>query len=138
MKRIFLLAALTVPIVLIGGFAAAQDTRQVDTGAVIRGLSLPGAGAPGTSTGTTCDFSRDDINQAVRLTGASVNCGPGGTTKQNISGLSPYLNAYCVVNAPVKSARLIRTPIPGNPNHCDLSAITPKDATQQFKGAVWR
>jgi hypothetical protein len=139
MKRIFLLAALTAPMVLTAGIAAAQGTKPVKSGAVIRGLTLPGVGVPGTSTGTTCDFSGEDVNQAGQMTGASVNCRPGGTTQQNIIGLPLFLNAYCVTNAPLKgAARLIQAPVPGNANHCDLSAITPKDATGQFKGAIWR
>jgi hypothetical protein len=146
MKRIFLLAVLTAPMVLTGGLAAAQNgTKPVKSGAVIRGLTLPGVGIPGDPTGTTCDFSREEVNQAGQMTGASVNCGPDGTTQQNIIGLPLFLNAYCETKAPLKgAARLIQAPIPakpgspGNANHCDLSGITPKDATGQFKGAVWR
>jgi hypothetical protein len=141
MKRIFLLATLIAPMVLTGGLAAAQNgTKPVESGAVIRGLTLPGGGNPGDSTGTTCDFSKEEVNQAGQMTGASVNCGPGGTLQQNIAGLPVFLNAYCETKAPLKgAARLIQAPIPpANPNHCDLSGITPKDATGQFGGAVWR
>ncbi len=145
MRRIFLLAALMAPMLLTGGFAAAQGTKPVKSGAVIRGLTLPGVGVPGTSTGTTCNFSGEEVNQAGQMTGASVNCGPDGTLQQNIVGLPLFLNAYCVTKAPLKgAARLIQAPVPpspgnpGNANHCDLSGITPKDATGQFKGAVWR
>jgi hypothetical protein len=138
MKRIFLLAALTVPMALTGGIAAAQGTKPVTTGAVIRGVTLPGAGTPGSKAAATCDFSGEEVNQAGRMTGASVNCGPGGTTQQNIVGLPPRFNAYCVINAPVSGARLIQAPIPDDAKHCDLSGITPKDATGQFKGAIWR
>jgi len=138
MKRTILLAALAAPMVLAGGLAAAQGTKPVKSGAVIRGLTLPGAGVPGTSAGATCKFSNDPVGPHGRLTEASVNCGPGGTVQQNILGLPAYFNAYCAINAPVKGARLIQATIPGNANHCDLSGITPADATKQFKGAVWR
>ena len=140
MKRIFLLAALTAPLVLIGGIAAAQGTKPVTSGAVIRGVTLPlPAGAPGTKAAATCNFSDEEVNQAGQMTGASVNCGPGGTTQQNLVGLPARFNAYCVTNAPLKgAARLIQAPIPDDARHCDLSAITPKDATGQFGGAIWR
>ena len=140
MKRIIVLAVLTAPMALTGGIAAAQGTKPVTSGAVIRGLTLPGPpGVPGTSARATCKFSNDPVGQDGRLTDSSVNCGPGGTVQQNLVGLPAYFNAYCAINAPVKGARLIQAPIPGsNDKHCDLSGITPADATKQFKGAVWR
>lgn len=121
---------------------AAHGAAQADvvtTGKVIRGVTLPGpAGAPGTSTGRTCDFADEEVNQSGKMTGASVNCRAGGTTPQVLAGLPIRFNAYCVIDAPVKSARLITSGMPGNANHCDLSGITINDATGQFKGAVWR
>jgi hypothetical protein len=139
MNRSILIAALAVPMVLTVDVAAARGTKPVKTGAVIRGITLPPpVGAPGTSTGMPCDFSGDPVDPNGRLTDSSVNCGPGGTLQQNIVGLPARFNAYCAIKAPVKSARLIQAPIPGDPNHCDLSGITPKDAMGQFKGAVWR
>jgi hypothetical protein len=72
------------------------------------------------------------------MTGASVNCRPGGNLATTLPGLPGRFDAYCIINAPVKSARVIQAPMPDNANHCDLSGITPKDATGQFKGAVWR
>jgi hypothetical protein len=139
MKRIIMLAALTAPLVLTGGLAAAQGTKPVTSGAVIRGLTLDGpVGTAGKPAAATCDFSKDEVGQAGRLTGSSVNCGPGGTKQQNIAGLPTRFNAYCVINAPVTGARVIQAPIPGDAKHCDLSGITPKDATKQFGGAVWR
>lgn len=111
----------------------------VTTGKVIRGVTLPGpAGPAGTSTGKTCDFSGEEVNQSGNMTGASVNCRANGTLPQVLVGLPVRFNAYCAITAPVKSARLITAPVPGNANHCDLSGITPKDATGQFGGAVWR
>lgn len=115
-----------------------SGTTPVTTGKVIRGVTLPGGGIPGQPTGKTCDFSGEAVNQHGQMTGASVNCGPGGTLQQNLVGLPARFNAYCVIDAPVKSARLIQAPVPGNAHHCDLSGITPKDATSQFKGSVWR
>jgi hypothetical protein len=139
MNRNILLAALAVPMVLTVDVAAARGTKPVKTGMVIRGQTLPPpVGAPGTSTGMPCDFSGDPVDAHGRLTDSSVNCGPGGTLPQNIVGLPVRFNAYCVIKAPVKSARLIQAPIQGDAKHCDLSGITPKDAMGQFKGAVWR
>lgn len=139
MKRIILLAVLTAPMVLGGDLAAAQGTKPVKSGAVIRGLILPGPpGPPGTSAQATCKFSNDPVGPHGRLTEASVNCGPGGTVQQNLLGLPGNFNAYCAINAPVSGARLIQASISGNANHCDLSGITPKEATKLFKGAVWR
>jgi hypothetical protein len=139
MKRRILLAVIAVPIILTVGNADAKGVKPVTSGAVIRGVTLPPpASGTGTSTGKTCDFSGDPVDQHGRLEGSSVNCAPGGTLPQNLVGLPARFNAYCVITAPVKSARLIQSPIPGDDNHCDLSGITPKDATRQFKGAVWR
>ncbi len=141
MKRIILIAALTAPMVLTGGLAAAQvGTQPVTSGAVIRGVTLAGpAGAAGTSAGpTTCDFSGEEVNQTGQMTGASVNCGANGTLQQNIVGLPARFNAYCATNAPPAGARLIPAPLPDDARHCDLSGITPKDATAQFGGAKWR
>ncbi|RUV77972.1 protein rhiC [Mesorhizobium sp. M1A.F.Ca.IN.020.30.1.1] len=114
-------------------------TKPVTTGVVIRGLTIGGLpGAPGTSTGRTCDFSNEEVGPDGRMTGASVNCRPDGNLGNTIPGLPARFDAYCVINAPVKSARVIQAPVSGNANHCDLSGITPKDATSQFKGSVWR
>jgi hypothetical protein len=47
---------------------------EVTTGKVIRGLVLPVPVPPpvaGTPTGTTCDFSREEVTQPGRLTGAT-------------------------------------------------------------------
>jgi hypothetical protein len=133
---------LSIALALIAGVAAAEGTKPVTTGKVIRGLTLPPPpGAPGTPTGTTCDYSNentDPVDQNGTLTGSSVNCGPDGTLAQNLVGLPARFNAYCVIDAPVKSGRLIQASLPGDANHCDLSGIKPKDATGQFNGAVWR
>jgi rhizosphere induced protein len=140
MKRIFLFAAVTAPLVLTGGIAAAQGTKPVTSGTVVRAVSLAGpAGAPGTPAGATCDFSRDPVDGTDHLSGSSVNCGPN-TTQQKINDLPLplHFNAYCITNAPIKSARLIQASIPGNDSHCDLSGITRKKATKFFKGAFWR
>jgi hypothetical protein len=72
------------------------------------------------------------------MTGASVNCGPGGSIQQNIVGLPARFNAYCAISSPPKGGRLIEAPLPDDARHCDLSGITPKDATGRFGGAVWR
>ena len=134
--------SLQLAVVALIGFAflSQVQAKDVTSGAVIRGVTLPPpVGAPGTQTGKVCDFSGEEVNQAGKMTGASVNCQQGGTDAQVLAGLPARFNAYCVIrSAPVPSAKLIEAPIPGDANHCDLSGITPKDATGQFKGAVWR
>ncbi|MGB3313955.1 MAG: hypothetical protein WBB85_06050 [Albidovulum sp.] len=119
--------------------AVMDGVTPVTTGVVIRGVTIGGpAGAAGTTTGTTCSFGREEVDINGRILGASVNCRPGGNLANTLQGLPLRFDAYCVINAPVKSARLIEADVPDNPNHCDLSGITPKDAEGQFKGAVWR
>lgn len=134
----------------VAQFAAAEEhykakakvragVTPVETGVVVRGVTLAGpVGAPGTSTGKTCDFSGEPVNPSGRMEGASVNCKPNGSLANTLPGLPARFNAYCVIKAPVKSARVLQASVPDNPNHCDLSGITPKDATSQFGGAVWR
>ncbi len=118
---------------------AGAGVTPVETGVVIRGVTLAGpVGAPGTSTGKTCDFSGEPVNPSGRMEGASVNCRPNGSFATTLPGLPARFNAYCMIKAPVKSARVLQASVPDNPNHCDLSGITPKDATGQFGGAVWR
>jgi len=122
--------------VCAGEYAGA---KPVESGAVIRGVTLIGPpGNPGTPTGKNCDFKDEEVNQHGKLTGASVNCRPNANAAAVLQGLPGRFNAYCVIQAPVKSARLLQAQVPGNANHCDLSGITPKDAEKQFKGAVWR
>lgn len=139
------LAAFALTFTLTQGAAAEEHqkgkvaAKPVETGVVIRGVTLAGpVGNPGTSTGKTCDFSGEPVDPSGRLEGASVNCRPSGNRANTLPGLPARFNAYCVINAPVKSARLIQAARPDNANHCDLSGITPKDATGQFGGAVWR
>jgi len=113
----------------------------VTTGVVLRGVtpdpSLP-VGLPGTPVGITCDFSNEDVDQHGRMEGASVQCKAKGDTKKTIKGLPARFTAYCEVEAKRLGGRLITAPVKDNKNHCDLSGITPKDATQEFGGAVWR
>jgi hypothetical protein len=132
-------AAVAVVLAMIGSCASWPSIAgEVTTGKVVRGVTLAGGGGAGTSTGKTCDFGGEDVDQGGKMTGASVNCRADGTLQQVLPGLPTRFNAYCVINAPVKSARMITASVPGNANHCDLSGITPKDATGQFGGSVWR
>ncbi|MCH9639610.1 MAG: protein rhiC [Betaproteobacteria bacterium] len=136
-----MISALTLMGLVISINANAKGVTPVTTGAVVRGVTLPTpvvAPAPGTSTGRDCDFSGEAVNQAGKMTGASVNCQKNGTPTEVLEGLPVRFNAYCITRKPPKSARLLPAKVPGNDNHCDLSGITPKDATGQFKGAVWR
>jgi len=137
-----ILSAALISIGLLATISAhAGGVTPVTTGAVIRGVTLPlPVGVPGTSTAKMCDFSGEEVNQAGKMTGASVNCSPGGSAPHVLFGLPARFNAYCVVDSAknVKGARILAAPIPGDANHCDLSGISPKNATGQFKGAVWR
>lgn len=137
--NLFALLALVSPTALYAADAVTGVT-PVTTGVVIRGLEMkPPYGAPGTPAATSCDFSKEDVDGNGNMEDASVNCRPGGNLANTIVGLPDRFKAYCVINAPVKSARLIQSPIKGkNDNHCSLSGITIKDATGQFGGAVWR
>lgn len=136
--HLFALLAVVSPTGLYAADAATGVT-PVTTGVVIRGLEMgPPYGVAGTKTGTTCDFSKEPVDQNGNLEDASVNCLPGGNLANTIVGLPDRFKAYCVINAPVKSARLIQSPVEGNDNHCSLSGIKIKDATGQFGGAVWR
>ncbi|MFN3583526.1 hypothetical protein [Phenylobacterium sp.] len=133
------LTAMAVFAVFAAGPAAAQTV--VSTGVVVRGVTVPGAGVPGMKVpGRTCDFSGEETYPNGRMTGASVQCRAGGNLANTIPGLPQRFNAYCVIDAStLKGApRLITAPIPGDANHCDLSGITPKDATGRFGGAIWR
>lgn len=117
--------------------AAAGPVKPVTTGKVVRGVTLPGPPGPaGTSTGKQCDFSGESVSQTGHLEDASVNCG-----SDDVAGLVRTLparfNAYCVADVSRLGGRLIKAELPDNRNHCSLSAITPKDATQKFGGALW-
>lgn len=129
-------------LLMCAGAAQADGAKPVNSGPVVRGVDLgprPATANPGDPTGKSCDFSKENVNQAGQMTGASVNCSPDGTVPPLVVNLPARFTAYCVVrSAPVKSARLIQASVPSNATHCDLSGITPKDATQQFGGAVWR
>lgn len=131
-----------VALLLCAGAAQADGTKPVTGGPVVRGVTIlprPAGANTGDSTGKTCDFSKEDVDQSGYMIGASVNCGADATVTALVADLPARFNAYCVVrSAPVKSARLIPAPLSGNDTHCDLSGIKPKDATGQFGGAVWR
>lgn len=124
--RIALLAA-----TIAGAATAAAAQTPVKTGIVVRGVNgdLP----------RTCDFSREEVDQSGRMTGASVQCKKDGTLKQVLAHLPTTFSAYCQVSASdLGGARLITAPLADDPEHCDLSAITPKDAQRRFGGAVQR
>lgn len=138
-SMIFALAATITSHAIADEAGLMSGVTPVTTGVVIRGVTIGGAGGtPGTKTGEVCSFGTEEVDINGRMLGASVNCRPNGNLGNTLQGLPPRFDAYCVINAPVKSARLIEADVPGNPNHCDLSGITPGDATGQFKGSVWR
>ncbi|HEX6374097.1 MAG TPA: hypothetical protein VFZ91_00075 [Allosphingosinicella sp.] len=114
--------------------------KPVTTGVVVRGVNAtPPAGPTGTAAGRTCDFAREEVDQTGSMTGASVQCLPGGTRAQALANLPGTFNSYCaVLDASRLKGRLIAAPVPGNPEHCDLSGIKPSDAQKSFGGAKWR
>jgi hypothetical protein len=122
--------------------AHAAGVKPVTTGVVIRAVNVGGpAGAPGTKSTAQCDFSREEVGQDGNMTGASVNCRAGGNRAQVIAGLPGTFNAYCVVEASRLQGRLIPAPVSSparNDNHCDLSAMSPKNASAKFGAAYWR
>lgn len=122
------------------GQASGADagTKPVTTGVVVRGLELKATGSPGTPTGRDCDFSKEEVGPTGHMTGASVQCLAGGKLPEVLASLPSRFDAYCSVEASRLKGRLIPAPIPGNDEHCDLSAITPKDAQAAFGGARWR
>jgi hypothetical protein len=117
--------------------ATAGPVKPVTTGKVVRGVTLPGPpGPPGTSTGRQCDFSGESVSQTGHLEDASVNCGSDNVAAL-VGTLPARFNAHCVADVSRLGGRLIPAPLPGNRYHCSLSALTPRDATQKFGGAVW-
>jgi len=124
--------------VLVAAAAVAAGQRPVTTGIVVRGVTVPGHGAAGASTGRTCDFSSEETTMAGKMTGASVQCASGATLATALAHLPARFNAYCAAQASRVGGQLISAPVPGNAEHCDLSALSPKDATAKFGGAVRR
>ncbi len=120
----------------------ADGGKPVESGVVIRAVNVSGpAGTPHTKAPAQCDFSREEIRQDGKMTGASVNCRPRGDRRQVLEGLPATFNAYCIVEASRLKGRLIQAPVrqpSRNDNHCDLSAVSPKDATSAFGTAYWR
>jgi rhizosphere induced protein len=119
--------------------ATAFSVRPVTTGVVVRGVNAPlPAGASGTANGRICDFSREEVSQTGQMTGASVQCLAGGTLNQVLAHLPATFNSYCMADAGRLQGRLIAASVRGNPEHCDLSGITPSDAQTRFGGGKWR
>jgi hypothetical protein len=119
--------------------AAATAVAPVTTGVVVRGVTAPlPTGASGTANGQTCDFSGEEVSQTGHMTGASVQCRPGGTLNQALAHLPARFNSYCAADASRLQGRLIAAPVPGNAEHCDLSGIKPADAQTRFGGGKWR
>lgn len=130
--------AATAALALLTAAPAVAD--PVSTGVVIRGVTVPGNGVSGAMVpGRTCDFSGEETTQTGHMTGASVQCRTQGNLTTTLPGLPQRFNAYCVMQARnLGGARLIEAPRDENANHCDLSGMTPADATQRFGGATWR
>jgi hypothetical protein len=116
--------------------------NPVTTGVVVRGVNATvpagGVGNPGTASGRTCDFSREETDQTKAMNGASVQCRPGGTLEQALANLPATFNSYCSVDAGKLGGRLIAAPLKDNAQHCDLSGIKANDAQSRFGGAKWR
>lgn len=130
-----LMAAATLAALAAGPTLA----QPVTTGVMVRGVSLSGPmGAPGTATGRVCDFSNEETTPTRGMAGASVQCRANGNLTNTLPGLPARFNAYCAPTSSRVGGRVIAAPVVGNTNHCDLSGITPRNATVAFGGAVWR
>ena len=138
---------LSAALLVAGGAANAVETdtsqkavKPAITGALIRGLTLPGNGAAGTPAATSCNFMQEAVGRDGLMEDASVNYMPGGSIQQSLRGLPERFNAYCVIEPPrqLNGGHLLKAPVKGNANHYSLSDISPKDAQGQFRGALWR
>ena len=126
----------SIRIALLAATIAATATAVAAEERVARGIVVRGVNG---DLPRTCDFSREEVDQSGRMTGASVQCKKDGTLREVLAHLPATFNAYCQVRAAdLGGARLITAPLADNPEHCDLSAITPKDAQRRFGGAVQR
>lgn len=139
-RPLLVLAALSIA--AAAGCAQTADqvagSQPVTKGKVVRGVNAPPPpGGAGTPNGRTCDFSREEVDQNGRMTGASVQCGSDDVATL-LANLPGTFNSYCVAEASRLGGRLISAPVSGNARHCDLSALTPAQATDRFGGGKWR
>ena len=142
MKKIetVFVGALAAACLLAVPAARADGTKPVTSGAVIRGVTLTGAGTSGASASAACDFSGESVTGG-KMDDASVNCKPNAPdVKTVLKGLPARFNAYCVISSAssLKTGRLIQSSMPDNANHCSLSDLKPSDAQSKFGTAVWR
>lgn len=83
-------------------------------------------------------FSKEDLDQNDRLMEASVNCIEGvDNISQIMAGMPNSMFQYGIRSATVekiiqKGGRVMKAPVPGNPNHCQIFGLSLKDANNLF------
>lgn len=83
-------------------------------------------------------FSKEDLDQDDRLMDASVNCIEGVNNISEITtGMPVSMFQYGIRSATVekitqKGGRVMKAPVPGNPNHCQIFGLSLTDANNLF------
>ncbi|MCV9927330.1 hypothetical protein OIU83_06690 [Flavobacterium sp. LS1R49] len=101
---------------------------DIKKGTVIRGLK----------NANLKPFSSEEVDQHGRLLDASVNSIEGSNNIAAIMvGMAPAMHAYGTRTSTAekiiqKGGRVLKAPIPGNPNHCLISGLELKDANNLF------
>ncbi|MBS4063903.1 hypothetical protein PDL71_04635 [Lacibacter sp. MH-610] len=101
---------------------------DIKKGTVVRGLK----------NANLKPFSSEEVDQHGRLTDASVNCIEGvDDVNQIMAGMQPGLHAFGIRTAKVekiiqKGGRVMKAPVPGNPNHCLIFGLSLTDANNLF------
>lgn len=103
---------------------------DIKDGVVVRGLSKAGA------------FTKEEVDSDDRLTEASVNCVEGsnnvsdalvGMNKNNFKKGYAYTTAKKIQQ---KGGRVMRAPVQGNQNHCQIFGLKLKDANNLFSNVM--
>ncbi len=101
---------------------------DIKSGTVVRGLK----------NANLKPFSSEDLDEHGRLTEASVNCIEGSNNLADIVvGMDPAMHAHGPRSATVKKivqkgGRVMKAPVPGNPNHCQIVGLKLSDANNLF------
>lgn len=101
---------------------------DIKKGIVIRGLK----------NANLKPFSSEEVDQDGRLLDASVNSIEGSNNIPAImAGMPPSMFAFGTRTTTVekiiqKGGRVMKAPVPGNPNHCLIFGLTLKEANNLF------
>lgn len=101
---------------------------DIKSGTVIRGLK----------SASQKPFSSEEVDEHGRLTEASVNSIEGSKDPAAIIiGMAPSMHAFGTRTTTVqkiiqKGGRVMKVPVPGNPNHCQIFGLNLKDANNLF------